>query len=83
MPGSSEGRKRRTYRRLDPSWTQFHCPGYLGEILCDIGVNIRVYEARNGWDLLCRHDCMWSRRERDEFLFFVRYAGEMSTGEYK
>ena len=29
-----------TYRRLDPSWTQFHYLGYLEEILCRIGVNV-------------------------------------------
>jgi len=82
MPGSSEGRKRRTYRRFDPSWTQFRYLGYLGEVLCRIRVNTRVCEARNGWVSLGRHDFAWLRRERDEFLFFVR-VGEMSTGEYK
>ena len=45
---SSKGRKIRTYRRPDPSWTQFRLLGHLGELLCDIGVNIRVHEVRDG-----------------------------------
>ena len=46
--GSNEGCKVRTYRRFDPSWTQFRRLEYLGGILCDIGVNIQVHEARDG-----------------------------------
>ena len=40
IPESSGGLKIRTFRRYHPSWTQFRPLGHLGEILCDIGVNI-------------------------------------------
>ena len=80
-PVSNGRRKIRTYRRFDPSWTQFRCPGYPGELLCTIRVSILVYEARDGRVLLGRHDWMWLGRERDEFLLL--YGTRVSRDEYR
>ena len=42
-----------------------------------------MHEVRDGRVLLGGHDCMWLKREKVDFFFFVRYVGAMSTAEYR